>query len=341
MSKIKAIVYGVGVMGRAMTRLMVEKDVDIVGAIDIDPEVVGKDLGEVADLDRSLNVEIREDADHVLSSRDADIGILAIATPMDKMYPHIKKTIENGINVLTTAGEVCYPWKSSPEITSELDKIAKDNGVTITGSGSQDGPWINIVSVLSGLSHSIDSIRIKERMNIEDYGPELEQWYKIECSEEEFYDWLEEKGESSGGVVSMNLECICEDLDLTVSEVEKFTKPTIANVDIDADKIDRFVEEGQVSGKSEVTKIKTEEGIELIGELVMKVYEPSDFDGYETHIKGHPEIKTEHKVPLNVITATQMVNRIPDVINAAPGFATVEKLPRLKHREHPLHLYLE
>ena len=33
MRKIKAIVYGVGAMGRVMTKFMVEKGVDIVGAI--------------------------------------------------------------------------------------------------------------------------------------------------------------------------------------------------------------------------------------------------------------------------------------------------------------------
>ena len=31
-------------------------------------------------------------------------------------------------------------------------------------------------------------------------------------------------------------------------------------------------------------------------------------------------------------TCTQLVNRIPDVINAEPGFVTIEKLPKLRYR---------
>ena len=31
-------------------------------------------------------------------------------------------------------------------------------------------------------------------------------------------------------------------------------------------------------------------------------------------------------------TCTQLVNRIPDVINAEPGFVTIEKLPKLHYR---------
>lgn len=37
--KIKAIVHGVGAMGRVMTRLMIQKRVGIVGAVDINPDL--------------------------------------------------------------------------------------------------------------------------------------------------------------------------------------------------------------------------------------------------------------------------------------------------------------
>jgi hypothetical protein len=38
--KVKAVVYGFGVVGKTMTKLMVEKGVDIPGAIDVDPNKV-------------------------------------------------------------------------------------------------------------------------------------------------------------------------------------------------------------------------------------------------------------------------------------------------------------
>jgi 4-hydroxy-tetrahydrodipicolinate reductase len=39
-------------------------------------------------------------------------------------------------------------------------------------------------------------------------------------------------------------------------------------------------------------------------------------------------------------TCTQVVNRIPDVINAPPGFVTVDMLPRLAYRPHRLDQYV-
>ena len=56
MRRLKAIVYGIGVIGKLATKYMVEGGIDIVGAIDVNPEIVGKDLGEVVGLGRPLHL---------------------------------------------------------------------------------------------------------------------------------------------------------------------------------------------------------------------------------------------------------------------------------------------
>jgi 4-hydroxy-tetrahydrodipicolinate reductase len=45
-------------------------------------------------------------------------------------------------------------------------------------------------------------------------------------------------------------------------------------------------------------------------------------------------------VPSEMTTVTSLVNRIPDVINARPGFLTIDKLPRPRYRPHPPETYL-
>jgi 4-hydroxy-tetrahydrodipicolinate reductase len=75
--------------------------------------------------------------------------------------------------------------------------------------------------------------------------------------------------------------------------------------------------------------------------MVGKVCLPSERELVEVCIKGVPELHlVSDKVPIGLATCTEMVNRIPDVINAEPGFVTIEKLPRLKYRAYPLHFYL-
>ena len=45
---LRAIVYGVGAMGSIVTRLLLDKGVQITGAIARSPEKVGRDLGDAA-----------------------------------------------------------------------------------------------------------------------------------------------------------------------------------------------------------------------------------------------------------------------------------------------------
>jgi len=342
MEAIKAIVYGVGAMGRIMTKLMVEKGVVIVGAVG-HVSNVGRDLGEVAGLGYPLNVKIRNDADAVLSEQKADIAIVAVATEIEEMYPHLKKCLENRLNVITIADESTYPWAFSPEVTAKLDKLAREHGVTLSGTGYQDGFMVNLLSVLTGASHTIESITGKFKFNVDDYGPEFADYYLVGRTREEFDTWLKEEGFPLNVLIG-HLACPIADLGLTVKKIEQRAEPVIADVDIEARSLGKLVKKGQVIGRVEIVEIETEQGIKLQGEMTVKVYQPDELsrgDVTEWHIKGVPELHIDFgKVPTRMVACIQAVNRIPDVINAEAGYIPVNKLPKLKYRDYPLHFYL-
>ncbi|MFC2024194.1 dihydrodipicolinate reductase [Chloroflexota bacterium] len=342
MEVIKAIVYGVGAMGRILPKLLLEKGVNIVGAIDVNPEIVGKDLGEVAGLDYHLNVLINNNPEEVLSKHKADIALVAIFSEMEKMYPYLKMCVESGLNVITTCEEAAYPWTISPELAAKLDKLARDNGVTVTGSGFQDVYEINLISVLSGASHKIESITGREKFNIEEYGPVVLEYYNIGVTKEEYEDWImEQKVDQAPFSDRMNLESLIADLGLTVKKVRQTIKPIIANEDTEAESIGKLIKRGEVIGRTDIVEIETEQGIKFQGEMIGKVYKPGEGDINEWYIKGVPALHLKNdNVPSRIATCTQMVNRIPDVINSEPGFITAEKLPKPKYKSYPLHLHL-
>ncbi len=345
MEKIKAIVYGVGEMGKIMTKLLVEKGVDIVGAVG-HVSNIGKDLGEVAGLGYPLNVTISDNADAVLSGQKADIALVALFTEMERMYPHLKKCVENGLNTITLSEEALYPWTISPELTSKLDMSAKKHGVTITGSGWQDSFMVNLISLLTGVSHTIESVAGKVRFNVADYGPVVAEYYHIGQSKEDFYHWLREEGNRSRTALEflefrVALEALIADLGLTAISIQEFVEPTTGDIDLEYKPLGKIVRKGEITGLTQIVEIETKQGINFRGEMIGKIYQRHEEDINEWHIKGFPELRLKNnKVPSKIATCTQMVNRIPDVINSEPGFITVEKLPKLKYRAYPLHFYL-
>ena len=123
---VKAIVYGMGTQGKLISKYMLEKGVDIVGAIDTNPDIINKDLGEIAGLGH-LGVKVSSDADTTLAEQNADIAIVAVFPDMERNYPFFEKCLKNNLNVVSLSEELLYGWTTSPMLASKLDKLAKSS----------------------------------------------------------------------------------------------------------------------------------------------------------------------------------------------------------------------
>ncbi len=340
MRTLRAVVFGVGAMNSVATRFMLEKGVQIVGAISRSPAKVGRDLGEVAGLGYPTGVKIERDARHVLSTRSADIALVAIASYMEDMYEHLRLCAECGVNAITISEEALYPWTTSPAQTAELDRLAKANGVTITGSGHQDVYWVNLISMWMGTAHQIESVTGRASWNVDDYGPEVAKDTRVGDTTNEFAEWLSEANRPP--TFGRNtLGALVASHGLTPTSVTTSTRPEIASVDTHSRSLDTMISAGRVIGATDVDTVETNEGLTLSFEMTGRVYKQGETDMNEWSITGEPSLKLSNPdVPTAVTTVTQFVNRIPDVINAPPGFVTCEQLPPLKYRAFPLGMYV-
>lgn len=338
---------GTGTMGSLATRYMIDKGVEIVAAQDTNPRLVGKDLGEVVGLSKVLNVRIRSNMDEALNERTADIAIVSTLTKMEDIYPTLKKCIEKGINVITTSEEALYPWIISQELTTKLDRLAKEHHVTVTGGGGQDNFRVNIVSLLTGACHSIASVAVIHVSDLSKSGLAAAMNYHLGETMQQFSEAMKGRGVPLSSL-RMCLEAVGADLGLTIKHLEQKAEPTIADMDVEARGVEGgIIRKGYVTGMKKLTRIDTEQGITLSGDQILKAFSDSEKkEGpyNECIIKGIPDITMRLKWSSSEAKASQvaqLVNRIPDVINSEPGYITVEKLPKLKFRVLPLQFYLK
>ena len=93
---------------------------------------------------------------------------------------------------------------------------------------------------------------------------------------------------------------------------------------------------------SAVVTTETVEGIIIESECIGKVYSDTDFDKNEWTVFGEPDTTITVNRPATVeLTCATIVNRLPDLINAEPGFITTEKMDELKYRVKPLNEYVK
>jgi 2,4-diaminopentanoate dehydrogenase len=247
---------------------------------------------------------------------------------------------ESGVNAVTLSEEALFPWHTSPDIAEELDRIAKQNGVTLTGTGYQDTFWVNMIALLMGTAHRIDSVTGRASWNVDDYGPELATAQQVGRTTGQFEEWLRDakRPPTFGRNV---LDALLADTGLRVKSIETKTRPDIASEPLYSQALQKHLRGGDVIGFTDVDEIQTEEGPIFTFEMSGRVYDSTEGDINEWQIADEPDLVLSNgTVPTQTTTCTQLVNRIPDVIAAPPGLVTVEKLPRLRYRAFPLHTYL-
>lgn len=327
-------------MGSIMARLMLEKGVEIVGAIAQSPQKVGRDLGTVAGLGFETGVVVESDAHRALEE-GADIAVVSVASYLSVMFDHFRICLEHGCNVVTIEEEAVYPWTTAPELAAELDRIGKEHRATLAASGAQDVFWMNLVGTLMGAAHRIDSVFGRCTWNADDYGPEVAQHVHIGETKAEFDRYLRDHGWPDF-VSRATLEALIADVGLTPRAVRPSVAPVLAESPTRSRSLGRTIAPGLLLGVVDSVTIETEEGPAFTFEMAGRVYEESEFDVNEWIIRGEPsELRLfNDRVPTRLITCTSVVNRIPDVINAEPGLITLDRLPKPRYRHGPLGRYV-
>ena len=346
--KIKAVQYGVGKMSLYTMRYMLEKGIEIVGAVDVNPVVIGKDIGEILGKEKlGVVVVSAENAEEMMQTTKPDICIITTRSLIAELEEPYMLCAKLGINAISTCEEAFYPQNSNPTLTKKIDELAKANNCTITGTGYQDIYWGQLITSIAGSTQKITKIKGSSSYNVEDYGIALAEAHGAGLTLEDFdkqvasVDRMSDeerqeiinKGEYAPSYMWNVNGWLCSKLGLTVISQTQKCVPQTYKDDIYSSTLDMTIKAGDATGMSAVVTTKTKEGITIESECIGKVYAPDEFDKNVWTVEGEPTTTITVEKPATVeLTCATVVNRIPDVIKAEPGYITTEKLEDLQFK---------
>ncbi|MBI9101478.1 MAG: dihydrodipicolinate reductase [Spirochaetales bacterium] len=332
MRKIHILIWGFGAMGSGMARMLMDKEgVEIRGVCDIHPDRVGRGVKEVLNLQCDHpEVVISGDIGEVLKGT-YDLALLATDSFTVHAYDKISLLLEHGINVISTAEEMAYPRASEPELAGKMDKLARDRGVTLLGTGINPGMIMDLlVLMLTGASMSVDSIRAERVNSLSPFGPAVMEEQGVGLSPEEFF-----RGRDSGslaGHVGFNesVRMIADGLGWMLDgPIRQTMEPIVSAVprktpyaEIASGRVAGCRQEGHgfIRGEEKITMIHPQQIEPQLGGI-----ETGDY----ITIKGVPDINMSIKpeIPGGIGTIAICVNMIPHVLNGRPGLKSMLDLP--------------
>lgn len=331
MKNVKVIIWGLGAMGSGMAKmLLTKKGVDIVGAIDIGQKL-GKSMFDVLGIDRKDREDvIINTRDEVIKEKAADVVLLCTDSFTAKAFDKIKFILEKKINVVTTAEQMAYPKAQEPELTKQMDEIAKANGVSVLGTGINPGLIMDLlVIIMTGCMQNVDSVLSRRVNSLSPFGPAVMEEQGIGLSVEEFNN-LKIEGKLAGHVgFHESINMIADAIGWKVDKIEQDMDPIIT--DVDRKSPYGFAKAGDVAG------VAMKGHGYVNGEALIEMDHPQQIEpeqvGVKTGdyviIKGTPSINMVNspEVEGGIGTIAMVVNMIPHIINARPGVQTMITLP--------------
>jgi len=326
MQKIKVVTVGLGPIGALITKYLLKKEwVEVVGAIDIAKDLIGKDLGEHLGVGK-LGITISNDYDKVLSETKPDIVVVATVSYLNKIYPQLEKIISYGADVISTCEELAYPYVIDAKLAEKIDALAKKHGVTILGTGINPGFLMDtLVIVLTTPAVEVKSIKVERLIDATKRRGPFQKKIGAGLTVEEFKEAISKKIISGHVGLEVSIGLIASALGWKLDKIEVGeVEPVISDKEVITPYVK--VTPGKVAGLKQVAKgiVNGEPKITL--EFKAYVGAPGEYDAIT--IDGTPVIKEkiEPCIHGDYGTAGVIINLIPKVLNSPPGLITMKDI---------------
>ncbi len=317
--------FGLGPIGAAIVKQVAARPgFKIVGAIDIDPSKVGRDLGDVVALPKRLGVKISGDAVKALKSAKPDVVVLCTSSSIKKVMPQIETILRSKTAIVSTTEELSYPGYTHIRQARQIHAMAKKAKVGVLGTGVNPGFAMDALPIaLTAVCERVDRVIVNRVQDARIRRLPFQQKIGAGLTTEQFQKKVDDGSVRHVGLTE-SIAMIADALGWTLDRITDDIQPKLAAVTISSEYL--AVDPGYVCGiiQDGVGYRKKEPVIKLHMEAYLG--SPDTYDSVE--IEGSPSLsmKIAGGIHGDVATASIVVNSIPQVLNAAPGLHTMRDL---------------
>ncbi len=317
--------YGLGPIGMAVGRVIAGRPwLRSVGAVDVRPELVGRDLGEVLDLPSGgVGVRIVDNLGAAAVSA-ASVVVHCTGSSLRAGAPQLYVCIDAGLNVVSTCEELAYPWAADPETAAAIDRRARERGVTVLGTGVNPGFVMDYLPVvLSAVTREVERVEVIRVQEAGNRRLPLQQKVGAGLTREEF-----EEGVRVGSIRHVGLresaDAVAAALGWRLTRIDRTIRPLIAKRETPSGL--GLIPAGHVVGVHQTLsgRVGQIERVSLALQMGVGLADPHD----DIVLHGTPtlRVRVEGGVPGDIATAAIVANALGRVVAAAPGLAVMTDL---------------
>ena len=321
-SVVRVVSFGLGPIGLAAARLALQKtSVQLVGAIDIDPAKIGKDLGDLLELGKKTGVTVEGDAETALKRLQPDAILHCTSSFMPMVKDQLLLAARCGVDVVSSTEELLVPEFQHAALAKEIDAAAKAGGVSILGTGVNPGYAMDFIAVVaSAVTFDVQAVKCTRVVDAGTRRLPLQKKVGAGLTKSEFHQQM---ATGKFGHIGMreSVALLARALDFKIDRIDQTVEPVLAAEDLKTPFL--TVKEGQVAGIRNHGYGYAGKRPLLHLDLSMYVGAPDPRDEviFEStppiHLKFHGGIAGDQA------TAAILVNNLHGVVAAPPGLRSV------------------
>jgi 4-hydroxy-tetrahydrodipicolinate reductase len=323
---IKVLHVGLGPIGAAVARQVADrKGFRIVGAADIDPAKVGRDLGAVIGADRALRIKVSGDVRKAIKSSKPDVVVLCTSSSLKRVLPQMEEILKLKVPIVSTTEELAYPTKEHMRYARTIHALAKRARVAVLGTGVNPGFVMDALPItLTGVCEQVESLRIDRIQDARIRRLPFQQKIGAGLTRDQFERKVDDGSVRHVGLAE-SISMIADALGWKLDRITDEIKPRIATETVASEFL--AVDPGFVCGIVQ-DGVGYRNGVPVIT-LHMEAYlgAPESYDAVE--IKGSPALrmKIAGGVHGDIATASIVVNSLRKILDVAPGLHTMRDMP--------------